>query len=252
MKINDTEMADAFVTAARFGHREVIGILLDYGISPDAKDQGGLSALVSAIRASHISIVELLLRHGCSLGNTRHGMPLTVAASMGSIPIAKLLLDFGAEVFSGSIYDESSAALVSLDEDIDNPRICLSPTPLYVACLRSDSAMVKLLLDDRERRGANPNLESPPTMIWMSFEDSEKSGLYRYFKGISKTADNTLGRRLRYLLKGTPEWITPLAAVLLSGNWEIAGLLLERRPKLPVTLSPKDGTGSEIFEDKGQ
>lgn len=58
--------AEALVKAAKFGHSEIVGLLLAFGLNADAKFEG-TSALSEAIRRSHLATVKLLLDSGASL-----------------------------------------------------------------------------------------------------------------------------------------------------------------------------------------
>lgn len=58
--------AEALVKAAKFGHSEIVGLLLAFGLTADAKFEG-TSALNEAIKRSHLEIVKLLIDGGASL-----------------------------------------------------------------------------------------------------------------------------------------------------------------------------------------
>ncbi len=89
--------------AARFGHEDVVALLLDAGAKTDAKtDPLGVSPLMVAIENNHMGIVRLLLKRGASLTVRNHlnghGV-LHLAAQGGNLSLIGLLVSAGAGVF---------------------------------------------------------------------------------------------------------------------------------------------------------
>ncbi|TVY93107.1 Ankyrin [Lachnellula willkommii] len=234
----EPEMTEALVTAVRLGHGEIVEMLLKHGVDPDTKDQYGIPILILAIQASYTSVVEMLLRHRCSTSNTPYGLPLTVAASLGDIPIARLLLGYGAETFSETFHHLSSTKLVSLEETlIDYPQLCLSPTPLYMACYRGHRPMVDLLTG-LPIHGAAVDFASPPAVTRIAFKSTARpispyiSRIYCLFLDTLETT-HEIGS-IDWTQEGPFEWRTPMEAALSKGHKDIVELLLERGALLPT------------------
>ena len=94
----DSEEALAF--AAIEGKTEQVETLLDQGVSPNAKESFGQTALELAISQGHFEIAQLLVDRGADVNlPSMLGMtPLISAAARGDIPGVKLLLASGADV----------------------------------------------------------------------------------------------------------------------------------------------------------
>ena len=94
---------DAIVIAARDNDLEVVGKLLDSGVSPNLQDESGCTALHAAAKEGWSSIVELLLQRGAnpnakdSDGDTPHDYALF----MNHEGIAAALVQHGACVREG-------------------------------------------------------------------------------------------------------------------------------------------------------
>lgn len=85
--------------AAQHGDLERIEKLLKQGVSPDAQDKAGYSALHYAARAGHESVCHCLLSAGASVNAvTRAGQATALhrAASAGREAVVSLLLRYGA------------------------------------------------------------------------------------------------------------------------------------------------------------
>ncbi|KAF4631653.1 hypothetical protein G7Y89_g6473 [Cudoniella acicularis] len=161
--LDDPKVRDSFLAAIQTGRQQIIQIiqcLLEQGVGPNAVDNHGETALIAAIKVSNVPAVRTLLQFGCYLGNTSMGMPLTIAAcfsGVGSLDICKLLIQHKAEIFPETFEDVDLTALVCIDNEA---RLCLSPTPLYMACYYGNSALVRLLLTS----GAAVNFASPRSL----------------------------------------------------------------------------------------
>ena len=98
------ELASALTTAAMIGDTIALGLLLDRGADPKARDKTGRTALIEAVFGGHKDAVELLLRRGAEVnGQDADGWTaLMEAASKGRTEIVKQLLAHGADVYISS------------------------------------------------------------------------------------------------------------------------------------------------------
>lgn len=165
---------DAWVRVAISGSAAELKALLDGGLSPNAKTNGGTTVLMMAARDPEK--VKLLVDRGADL-NARAATgftPLMVASRYrGNAEVVRLLLKKGARAnpdkdakvrhnatalayaaMSGDL--GMAAALLDAGANVKAPMALLGQfplSPLVLAIWNRDPAMVKLLLD----RGADPN-----------------------------------------------------------------------------------------------
>jgi ankyrin repeat protein len=129
----DAKGATALMYAALYGDVEHVNLLLDKGADPNLLNDLGINALMWA--AGDLAKVRTLIAHGANI-NARSNYGYTAlsvaAASPGNLPTVLLLLDKGADP-------------KAVDKD--------GVGPLWLACARGDSEIVKELL----RHGADPN-----------------------------------------------------------------------------------------------
>jgi ankyrin repeat protein len=87
-------------TAAAYGHKEIVELLLASNAEVNAKDNGGGTPLCFAASNGKKEVAELLLAKGAEVNSksNRHSTPLHTAAFNDHEDIAKLLLANGAEV----------------------------------------------------------------------------------------------------------------------------------------------------------
>ncbi|TKA67431.1 hypothetical protein B0A49_10422 [Cryomyces minteri] len=120
----------AFITSASTGNLNMVGLLLGFVSSVDAKDKSLGTALQAAVLARSLEVVELLLSKGADPDvEGPHGIALKMCAVHGQHAIAKLLLEHGAD----PDMDEAEGALLT-------------------AVMHGHEAIVKPLLD----AGADP------------------------------------------------------------------------------------------------
>lgn len=85
--------------ATRCGHKTIVANILENGAPPDAKDEGGSTALHIAAGVGEVGMVELLLLKGAALeaqdGAERR--PVHVAAQAGHVGVTGALLAAGAD-----------------------------------------------------------------------------------------------------------------------------------------------------------
>ncbi|KAE8447059.1 hypothetical protein EG329_011194 [Mollisiaceae sp. DMI_Dod_QoI] len=85
---------------ARFGHIDIVSILVDHGADLDAKDWEGNTPLVVAAAAGHEDVVKLLLIQATQsdISDRQTGNALQAAASIGNASLVALLLRAGADI----------------------------------------------------------------------------------------------------------------------------------------------------------
>jgi hypothetical protein len=85
--------------AAYGGHVDVVALLLEHGVSPNAQNKHDVTPLHRAARQGRVDVVKLLLEHGAD-PNARAiigGTPLHWAAYGGHVEVVRLLLEYGAD-----------------------------------------------------------------------------------------------------------------------------------------------------------
>jgi ankyrin repeat protein len=132
LEVGDDEGNKALHYAARWGHKQIVSILLGADANIHARNAAQLTPLERAAAGSHVAVVELLLEKGaevnCQTGES--GSALQSAAINGSLITVRLLLENGADINAqGGEYSNA----------------------LQVAAARGSEAIVELLLD----RGAD-------------------------------------------------------------------------------------------------
>jgi len=93
------ELAAAASLAASRGRNELLAVLLDHGISPDAVDHHGITLLMLALAAGHDETALLLLERGADPCARSPKGRTPLLCSLGRVPIATVrrLLDAGAD-----------------------------------------------------------------------------------------------------------------------------------------------------------
>ncbi|KAG0643976.1 hypothetical protein HOY80DRAFT_1031491 [Tuber brumale] len=87
----------ALVEAARFGHENVVALLLERGANINSR---GGAALMRAVEKGHMEVIKLLLSKEADV-NAHNGWALEKAARWGREEVVKLLLEYGADVNVG-------------------------------------------------------------------------------------------------------------------------------------------------------
>ncbi|KAF3910665.1 Ankyrin-1 [Orbilia brochopaga] len=120
--------------AAMEGHEELAKLYLEKGAEVDCRATDGSTPLYAATKAKHRALVLLLLQSGAPMSpevDKTEYSALHEAADQGLTEIAKLLLEFGANI---------------------EARCKGKSTPLHIAVLKGHTKLVQLLLE----RKANP------------------------------------------------------------------------------------------------
>ncbi len=149
--------------ASATGRARCVKVLLLFGADPNCEDFLGLDG---AIWGGHTDIAEMLLEHG-SDPNFRHRVGATclhTAAVFGEAEIARLLIEYGAEV-NPPMPPSAPLALAAHQGDVETVRVLLDngadlharnnhgSTVLHSAASSGHPAVVRLLL----ARGAEPS-----------------------------------------------------------------------------------------------
>ena len=91
--------AEAFFESIKRGDVAAMNRALAAGMSPDLKDDGGLAALLLAIRTGRLEVVKALLDRGADVkAEYKNWTALGLAAQNGRLEIVNLLLSRGAPV----------------------------------------------------------------------------------------------------------------------------------------------------------
>lgn len=155
--------------AARQGDQAVVERALDLGVSVEARDDLGRSALLLAVRdAGDLSLVRFLHQHGAGVdepdldGRT----PLSFAASAGRLDLVEYLAAEGARLdlpdkrgrtplFHAVLGDEEAVAKWLLEHGAAvDVRDHFQDTPLLVACAKGYGKLALLLRE----HGADPGV----------------------------------------------------------------------------------------------
>lgn len=154
------------LSAAAGGSAEVVKLLLDNGVSINAKDDDGVLPLEAACRNGRFGAAEIILEHMRvlkDLGSYEHN-PILVAVSVGSYKITEALLRHG---FSPDCYDNNGSALsiATISEQLEICELLLgykadpnfthgsSQPPLVLAVRKGNLDIATLLI----RSGADVN-----------------------------------------------------------------------------------------------
>jgi ankyrin repeat protein len=238
LRIDGFYPAKVMTKAVRMGHSEIVRLLLEYGVNPNTPDPDGFLPLIEAIKCSQDIIVSMLLEYKCSLDNTSFGLPLTIAAYLGNTTIARQLIQQGAEVFPESFRIDSAVDLTSLHENYPfyinhysfkrpfNPKICFSPTPLYMACYHGHRSIVALLLN----YGAAANFPSPLCLAWMS-QSRDSCGKFRYQQDLHLNDPGPLN--IWAVVDRRSFWELPITAAMNKGHMDIVEILISSRARRP-------------------
>ena len=114
---------EIFWSACRYGHIQLVKIMLDEGLDVNATQLGGSRALESAAYHGHASIVSLLFQNGADLnydGNELHA--IHAAASNGHQEVVQILLDQGADINSSGSREMTPICEAAKKQQLDMMR----------------------------------------------------------------------------------------------------------------------------------
>lgn len=224
---------DALVSAASGGHENMVRACRKYGLDPLKSDGRGMCAFMRAIRNGRVQVVEYLLSpdaelriEGCGVRTNVEGLPLSLAASMGYLKIAEMLLKHGADTITASSSAEN--LIFSSSHFID---IC--PTPLYAASANGQIAMVEFLLAN----GAGPDVLSPTGVLSQSTTRDENDGLTRRRIFYSDKRAHEIRDIISKI--DVADWQRPLAGAAVNGHLNVVSALLRNN----VDINAKDSNG---------
>jgi ankyrin repeat protein len=91
------------MAAAREGHLDIVRLLLDRGVDPNASLPGDGTALIEAASEGHVDVAEVLLQRGAAVNLVPQGAETALirAADEGYLPMVQLLVANGADVNQG-------------------------------------------------------------------------------------------------------------------------------------------------------
>jgi ankyrin repeat protein len=161
--------------------REAVERLLEENVDPDTRDEAGKSALWWASRYGHLEVVELLLDHGAAVdggaGETYHGTPLMAASGHGHLQVVDRLLAKGAHADRPNVngwtpliaackegFSEVVKALLNKRADA-NARTKEGETALMFASTEGNPEVVQLLLQtDVDVNAVDDKFKATPLM----------------------------------------------------------------------------------------
>ena len=95
------EIGLLFYAIRKYASLEAIKLLLEYGLDLNALDDDKISALDTAIKFKRQDVVHLCIENGIDLNTTERKsgiLPLQLAACIGDVEMAKLLISNGAKL----------------------------------------------------------------------------------------------------------------------------------------------------------
>jgi len=100
IEAKDTNNWTALHYTARYGHLEVVKLLLDQGDQTEVKDTDNWTALCFASKYGHGAVVQLLAGKGADVKSpdSNGWMALFSAVTNGYEPVVKLLLEVGVNI----------------------------------------------------------------------------------------------------------------------------------------------------------
>jgi ankyrin repeat protein len=139
---------NALTAAARYGHQEVVHLLLDAGVSTESRFQPTDTALFLAASRGHVGVIKLLLEKGADpTYRSKHGYTVLSSAAQRGHPKAVLaLLEHCSSHLTGQEYS-------SFIDAADN----YNRTPLFFAALHRHADVVRILLAGGSRAADTPS-----------------------------------------------------------------------------------------------
>lgn len=150
------------ICACKTGHQDVVKLCLQLGASIDPHPNFGYTAIHAAVANKRFNILQLLLEHAASFegkhaalmyvsqvdaSNQHNYAPIHIAANVGCSNCAKILLEFGCDLF---VLDSSSKSALHLACQAD------SIQTLQVMCESLDQGVLQEILEIQDTDGNTP------------------------------------------------------------------------------------------------
>ncbi|KAH7383007.1 ankyrin repeat-containing domain protein [Cadophora sp. MPI-SDFR-AT-0126] len=221
--------------ASKAGAIDVVELIVKRGTDLDVENLEGENALFLAARHGHIEIVDVLLKSNAKPDADRKGhdgTPLHWAIDEGYVDIARLLLDYNAELETMNIVFQTPLLVATFEGQWDLAKLLvfkganvnvkdneIEVTPLHMASLHGRSDLVEILLD----KGAEVN---------------------------ARTTDGQtalLDARERRLIKACADGDLPLCRQLISMGVDCNATMLEKSsPPLLVAISQRKNYNQQL------
>jgi serine/threonine-protein phosphatase 6 regulatory ankyrin repeat subunit B len=161
VEARDKRRMSALMHVARYGHEEMVKVLIKSGADVNAQDRGGWTALVYASRYGHDAVVKVLIESGAMLdGEDTDGYTaLMYASAKGHDTMVKVLVNNGANVNAQNIHgylalmhasangrDSVVNVLIKSGANV-NAQDNNGYTALMIASMHSNKEIVRLLLE---------------------------------------------------------------------------------------------------------
>jgi ankyrin repeat protein len=170
------DAARSMVSAAEFGHANVVAWLIDKGASADAKSEYGYTALIGACLFSRMEVVRLLLdKDADQRAKTRSlGTALHCVGSARRLRTDRIPLPFPLDLAAQDAVDLQIARwLIERGANV-NARNRFGETPLHIYCGSGRTSIVKLLLEKRADVNARNNFGHTPLWVATRHQESDR------------------------------------------------------------------------------
>ncbi len=143
---DSTASRQSFREAAEQGDVQTLRRLIEDGVSIDAVDDDGQTALCLALRSEQVEAASLLIRAGADVNTqgSNWGVPLMIAARLGQTDIVRMLIERGADV---------------------NASLSTGWTPLLMAARFGHTEIARMLLDAGAKTDARTREEMTPLLF---------------------------------------------------------------------------------------